>query len=352
MKTKSSAFVIFIPGFPKDESDSTCLPAHQSFLLTLKESYPLLRIIVISFQYPFEAKTYKWNKVEVTSFGGKNRGGLSRLLLWNRVRRHFKSLQNEYRIKGLLSFWLGETALLGSSLAKKYSIPHFCWMMGQDARSNNKYVSRISPAPFELIAISDFVASEMEKSHQLRPRHIIPFGIDPKIYGEERLLRNIDILGAGSLIPLKQFEVLIRVVKRLREESKNIYAVICGNGPEKQKLIQLIQELGLDSNIQMIGERSHKEIVELMKKTRVLLHPSSYEGFGMVCLEALGAGSKVLSFTRAMKNELPHWTVVADEEEMYAKAREILSENSTYEPVIPYKMEDSVRKLMNLFGES
>ena len=215
MKTKSSAFVVFIPGFPKDESDSTCLPAQQSFILTLKELHPMLRIIVISFQYPFEAKTYKWNKVEVISFGGKNRGGLSRLLLWNRVRRHFKSIQSEYHIKGILSFWLGEAALLGSSLAKKYSIPHFCWMMGQDARASNKYVSRISPASYELIALSDFVADEMERNHRLRPRHIIPLGVDPKLYSSENLLRTIDILGAGSLIPLKQFENLVRVVKQL-----------------------------------------------------------------------------------------------------------------------------------------
>ena len=349
MKAKPSAFIVFIPGFPKDESDSTCLPAQQHFILKLKELYPLIKIIVISFQYPFEAGTYKWNKVTVTSFGGKNRGGLSRLLLWNRVRRHFKALLSEYQVKGLLSFWLGETALLGSSLSKKYSIPHFCWLMGQDARSDNKYVSRISPSAYELIAISDFVAGETERNHRLRPRHIIPLGIDPKIFGSDHLSRSIDILGAGSLIPLKRFEILVRVVKHLSVENKNIRAVICGNGPEKEKLLNLVRELNLGSNIQLAGERSHKEVVELMKKTRLLLHPSSYEGFGMVCLEALGAGAKVLSFTRAMKNDIPNWNIVEKEEDMVTCAKEILSAASAYEPVVPFRMEDSVHSVMKLF---
>jgi len=43
----------------------------------------------------------------------------------------------------LLSFWYGECALVGKKFADKYSIKHYCWMWGQDAKKENKYVGQL-----------------------------------------------------------------------------------------------------------------------------------------------------------------------------------------------------------------
>jgi glycosyltransferase involved in cell wall biosynthesis len=351
MKTKPSALVVFIPGFPKNEDDSVCLPAQQSFIKNLRELYPLLKIIILSFQYPFEASEYKWKRVSVISFGGKNKGGLARLLLWNRVRRRFRSIQQEYGVRGILSFWLGECALVAKSLATKYRLPHYCWIMGQDSKADNKFVRRIDSQPGELIAISEFIAKEMKKNHGIAPSHIIPLGVDAAIYKSETLVRNVDLLGAGSLIALKQFEVFIRIVKKLSDENKNLRAVICGNGPEKDRLNRMIKDFGLSSNIQLLGERSHGEVVELMKRSRILLHPSSFEGFSGVCLEALGAGAHVVSLTRPMDSDHPHWYIARDEDDMVNITRELLNTGITHEVIIPYKMPDTVKAVMSLFIE-
>ena len=73
--------VILIPGFPKDETDSTCLPFHQTFVRHLAQQYSNWDITVLALQYPFEASSYFFHTVPVISFAGKNKGGIFKLLL-------------------------------------------------------------------------------------------------------------------------------------------------------------------------------------------------------------------------------------------------------------------------------
>jgi SAM-dependent methyltransferase len=87
-----------------------------------------------------------------------------------------------------------------------------------------------------------------------------------------------------------------------------------------------------------------------MQRTKILLHTSGYEGFGVVCLEALYAGAHVISFCRPMEQDIPHWHIADSPEEMMQMAEEILRDPATsYTPVLPYTMKDTVRSVMELF---
>src|SRR5688572_599402 len=123
--------VIFIQGFAKDEEDSVCLPAQQSFIQTINKNYPQVEHIIFAFQYPYFKKEYNWYSNKVISFGGRNRGGLPRLLLWRKVKKRFSELMKERPVKGILSFWMGECAFVGDKLARQYRLPHYTWLMGQ-----------------------------------------------------------------------------------------------------------------------------------------------------------------------------------------------------------------------------
>ena len=61
--------IILSPGFPESEADSTCLPMQQQFVRALKEMHPELDIVVLTFQYPYHHKEYKWFEVKVIPFG-------------------------------------------------------------------------------------------------------------------------------------------------------------------------------------------------------------------------------------------------------------------------------------------
>jgi hypothetical protein len=87
-----------------------------------------------------------------------------------------------------------------------------------------------------------------------------------------------------------------------------------------------------------------------MQQCRVFLHTSSYEGLGVVCLEALYAGAQVISFCKPMNTDIPGWHIVNTKEEMAAKAIELLQHKTrNHDAVIPYSMEDAAKKIMRLF---
>ncbi len=114
---------------------------------------------------------------------------------------------------------------------------------------------------------------------------------------------------------------------------------------------QKISAFNLEENITMRGEVSHADVLELMQQTKIFLHPSSYEGFSMVCLEALYAGCHVISFCKPMKRDFSQWHIVKNKNEMVDKTLKILlSPGTKYERIFPYSIQQTTASLMKLFG--
>jgi len=350
MNRNNKTLVILTPGFAKDEADSTCIPTQQNFVTKLKEIYPALNIIVLALDYPYSKRDYKWFNNIVISFNGRNKGGLAKLLLRRKVFSTLKKINASNNIIGLLSFWWGECALIGKKFADANSLKHICWIWGQDAKKNNGYVQRIPPRSDELAALSDFLQDEFEKNHGIRPHHVIPPGINSKQFSKNVLQKDIDILAAGSLIPLKQYEIFIDIVAEIKKQIPSIKTMLIGEGPEKNKLQTRIATHGLQSNIILAGELAHSEVLRTMQRGKIFLHTSCYEGFGIVCLEALYSGAHVISFVKPMHTEIENWHIAASKQEMIQKAVEILKEPGyEYKSIIPYRIEESVQKMLLLF---
>jgi len=353
MHNRAKTLVILSPAFPESEMPSNWVLSQQLFVKTLKEQYPGLNVLLYSFFYPYHTRTYTWNNVQVTSFDGMHRRKLRRVLLWKEIWLNLKTVQRENDLIGIFSFWCGECALLGSYFAKYSAVKHYCWVCGQDARQSNKLVKFIRPRPQELVAMSTFLAHEFYKNHGIKPQHIIPNAIDSRQFPNTLpAVRDIDVLGVGSLELQKQYQLFITIVQSLKQTFPGIKTMICGSGPEKTKLELLIKDGGLEKNIYLSDLTPHNDVMHLMQRTKLLLHPSAYEGFSTVCLEALYAGAQVISFCDPMEGNIPNWHIVHSPEEMTNKALELLhSVNMSYTPVLVYAMEDSVRAIMKLFGQ-
>lgn len=350
MNERTKTIVILTPAFPANEEDSVWVPAVQLFVKTLKEIFPSGHIMVLSFNYPDHTQTCMWRGVEVISFNGMHTSGLSRRIIWVKAWRKLRKIKKDQKIIGILSFWCGECALVGRYFASRYKLKHYCWISGMDAKKDNKLVKWIRPRAGELIAMSTFLRNEFFRNHGILPQHQIPIGIDPTEYEPQPGQKDIDVLGVGSFNPFKQYDVFIRVVKQISSSLPTVKAVICGGGTDRNRLEKLIKELGLENNVKLVGVRPHAEVLEWMQRSRVFLHPSSYEGFGLVYLEALYAGAQVIGFTYPLDQPAPHWHVVKSKEEMAAKAIDILNDpyaQST--PVLLHSMVDSVKAIMNLF---
>lgn len=350
METRTKTLIILTPGFPADEEDTTCIPPQQVFVKALKKANPGLNIVVLTFTYPFKSGEYEWHGIRVISFGNKKN---SRVLGWAtplRVWLALQRLEEDFQVIGLLSFWLGKCAVAGNRFARMYRLKHYGWLLGQDAKPGNKYVKQIKPAGDNLIAISDFIQQGFFKNYGIHPRHVIPVGVDPALFKGGSVDRDIDILGAGSLIPLKQFDVFIDQVNLLKWFRPGIKVAICGDGPERKKLQEMINFYGLQNNINLMGELPHTEVLAMMQRAKIFLHPSNYEGFSTVCLEALYAGAKVISFIKPMDEPINNWDIAGDEDNMLELLKAALqNDRAVYEPILPYNVADSAALMLKLF---
>jgi glycosyltransferase involved in cell wall biosynthesis len=329
------------------------LPVQQTLIRSLNRSYPFVRIVILAFQYPYTNQEYQWHGNQVIPFNGKNRGKFHRVIVWFKVWKALKGLEKKENIRGILNFWLGECAMIGHYFAKRKRLPHFSWIFGQDALKGNKYVKLLKPHPNELIALSDFIVHEFSKNYGIIPAHVIPLGIDPELFGKRKMERNIDILAAGSLIPLKRFDIFIDVVKVLQKKYPDLKAVLCGDGCERKNIEAMIAAAGLERTITLTGEKPHTEVLALMQQCKVFLHPSSYEGFGVVCLEALYAGAHVISFCYPQDAWIRNWHRVNDIDSMVSLSQELLDNaDIDHHPVMPYSITDTARSIMQLFDQS
>jgi glycosyltransferase involved in cell wall biosynthesis len=338
MENEEETLVILIPGM-------------QSFVRALKEISPELNVIVLALQYPFFVGEYQWHGIRVISVGGKEKGKFYRVITWAKTWLILKKLNKRHNVIGLLSFWLGECAFVGNYFAKMHMLGYYCWLVGQDVKKGNKYFNLIKPKGDSLIAMSDFLAKQCKINYNVSPVHVVPFGLDASLFDAALSKRDIDVLGAGSLIPLKQYHLFVDTIYFLKNFIPDIKAVICGNGPERERLLAMVKALGLEKNISFTGELPHQQVLALMQRARVFLHPSNYEGFSTVLSEALYAGAHVVSFCKPMEKGFRHHYVVKTNEEMNAEVLTILQIKKTdHQPVLVYPVQQTAKNIISLFA--
>lgn len=351
MSNKPETLVIFSPAFPKDKDDTEWLPWLQLIVQSINKNFPSLSIIVFAFQYPHHTGNYKWGNNKVVAFSGMHRGKLSHLFMWLRIIKTFYTVTRKHHVKGIFSMWCGECTLLAKICSKLFGTRFYCWVLGGDARPSNKFIKWIRPKAGELIAMSDFLIEQFYNSHGIKPAHIITNAVEPAMYQPMPAERTIDIMGAGGFSFLKRYEIFVEVLAELKKNIPRIKAVLCGSGEETGGIINgMIREMALEKNIEMPGFVKHKEVIEKMRHTKIFLHPSFYEGFSSVCLEAIYAGAHVISFIKPMHDDIKNWHIVQTKDEMIEKALQLLTGTFLPERVLVKSMDDISKEIVNLFN--
>jgi len=100
------------------------------------------------------------------------------------------------------------------------------------------------------------------------------------------------ILSVGRFTKVKDFATLLHSFKLLREKI-NARLIILGEGEQRDNLISLAKELGIEKDVQMPGFVENP--YQYMARSKVFILTSIYEGFGNVLVEALGCGTSVIS---------------------------------------------------------
>ena len=338
--------LLLTPGFAASEHDYNCIPPLQLYVRAMQKRGFEIRIV--SFEYPFRDEAQDWFGTPVVSANGQNRRWL-RWRTWSRVFRYAEQMIRAQKPDMIHSFWLGPAWVIGEQLALKWNIPHWTTLMGQDARSSNRYLHRLRPGhASRLIALSPFHADVFQKNTGFQAAHLIPWGVDPAETPQHLPMeRPIDLLGVGSLIPVKNWEKWLQCVAIVRESEPAIRAELIGEGPLRKHLEKKAREFGLADAVRFTGSLPRPEVMIRMRMAKVLLHTSDYESFGFILPEAAMNGCRLVSTPVGIG---PDMAACADTpEQLAASALQAIRQPYLQTPNLPFTIEKAADDYQRLF---
>jgi len=138
------------------------------------------------------------------------------------------------------------------------------------------------------ISVSKSVASSLRTSSE-----VIYNCYDDAIFKLENTAeRQLDFVFVGRLVSQKGCDTLIKACNNLPLPFK---LTIIGDGPEREHLNDLVNKLKLTDQITFTGTLNSAQIAAALNQHKTLIVPSKRkEGFGIVALEGLACGCKVI----------------------------------------------------------
>jgi len=100
------------------------------------------------------------------------------------------------------------------------------------------------------------------------------------------------VLGVGRLVEQKDFYLLIKAFARLRRKHK-ARLVILGEGAERAKLQELVHELGVETDVSLIGFVNNP--YPFMRLAKVVALSSRWEALPTVLIEAMVLGKEIVA---------------------------------------------------------
>ncbi|MDK0565285.1 glycosyltransferase family 4 protein [Clostridium perfringens] len=94
----------------------------------------------------------------------------------------------------------------------------------------------------------------------------------------------------------KRILLLPRIIKKLIEKNESFKCIIIGNGNDKDELINLIKELGVENNFIIKEKMTHgNELTSYINVADLSIILSNFEGICMSALESLACGVPVIA---------------------------------------------------------
>jgi glycosyltransferase involved in cell wall biosynthesis len=158
-----------------------------------------------------------------------------------------------------------------------------------------------------------------------------------KIFEKEKAEIFGDLLYVGRFSEEKNVQILIKALRKLRNDFPEIKLNLVGSGPEEEKLKKMVKRFGLAKNVQFLGHLKREEIFSLYKSHKILVLPSKIESLGLVIVEALS--QNLIPITRktygpeeVLNNERLFFG--RNENELYEKIKDVLRNYERYKKIV------------------
>lgn len=176
---------------------------------------------------------------------------------------------------------------------------------------------------------------------------------------KQPILLNVDttkfnVVSVGRLERVKGYDMLIPIIRNVRENGVNVHLWIVGEGTEEKVLRQLVLENGLENDVTFTGFM--KNPYSLMSKMNLFVCSSRAEGFSLVLAEAMILNVPVLSMNCAGPQELIKLSGVGTLCDSYEELEKELIRSSYVKRheediLMPFDAENVIPQIEELLGD-
>lgn len=305
---------VITTGFAKDENDFGGAAALHNFVRGLAET-PGMDVTVFAMYYPFDKQEYSLHGGKVFSFASGNVNAKpAKMKIWKNLKHKFTDEHKRNNFDLIQALWLGESGYIASQLSKKHNVPILAVSCGgelagiksigygsQLKRWQKYFVKKTLAQAKYIIAGSDFNINYLKlvyKGKFLDKAVKIPFGVDENIFKHQQHNLNpdgkVNLLNVANVLPVKAHEDLFKAVKIVKEKFPTVTLICCGNDG-KNILPRLSKKYGIESNLIIQGEVSHREMPEIINSADIFVLSSLHESQNMSIIEASFCGLPVVS---------------------------------------------------------
>lgn len=214
-------------------------------------------------------------------------------------------------------YWL--SGLVAKQIAEEFKIPliytsHSLGIFLEGYNNERVDCEKIVMTASDFVtASSEFenvLISENYKIDKKKIKHIPP-GVDREIFSINPSIKRENIfLSIGRIQPQKgQLEVL-NFLNNFRKIESNFKCYFIGGPSGKsgdeylEELKKSIKEADLGSHVEFLDSLPQAKIKELLNRSKLLLHTSKFETFGLVAIEANSMGVPVLTTNKGSLVEI------------------------------------------------
>lgn len=141
------------------------------------------------------------------------------------------------------------------------------------------------------ISVSHALAKQLDASYTVVSN---PYR-DDLFFEMPGVQREHGLVFLGRLDQQKGLDLLLQALSLLKDQALTPHLTVIGTGIEENNFRRLSQDLGLNLQVNFVGEKTGLELVRLLNTHQIMVIPSRpFEAFGIVALEGIACGCVVL----------------------------------------------------------
>jgi len=214
-------------------------------------------------------------------------------------------------------YWM--SGLIAKDISNKYNIPYIftshslgVFLEGYNKEradcekivmSSSQFVT--ASTEYEETLISESYQVDKQKIKQIKP------GVDYELFSPDQSIARENIfLSVGRIQQQKgQLEILnfLNSFKKIENNFKCYFVGGPSGSSGKEYLTELkegVKELNLDTHVEFLGNLPQVNIKNLLNRSKLLIHTSQFETFGLVAIEANSMGVPVLTTNNGSMKEI------------------------------------------------